>query len=114
MSEHIENGYQIYRPSFAERVWRALGYRAAPPAWAESDAAREKEPTRWARDGEVIFGSRARFGVLDRLRFLLSGSIEIQGRMLTSVPVPDAHCFITWGIIEPIKVKRNPAKAASE
>lgn len=103
MTEQTEAFYQVYVPTFSERVWNALGIRGARTPWKETDALREREPTRWAHDGEIIFSSRVNFSGWDRLRFLLTGCVEIQGRMVTSVAVPDAHAFINWGIARPFK-----------
>ncbi len=98
MTDAVENGYQIYKPTIGERFWRALGFRLSHcPGF--DDVGTQGDP-RWA-PGEVSTHVVIRLGTLDRLRVLVSGTLDVQQRMRTNVLVDDAETRTVTTVVWP-------------
>jgi len=86
----VENGYQVYKPAFAERLSRMLGF-GLPSANLLSA---EEIAQGW--NEEVFTHTDLRIGFGDRLRLLLTGRAKI--RIITSakVQIPEALVSVSF------------------
>lgn len=81
MTVEIENGFQEFRPSLGYRVLRALGFKLPyvprPPETEEFPSF-------------ICTTTHVNLSFLDRLRLLVSGRLEVESVVRTSVEVPHA------------------------
>ncbi len=93
MTDSADGFAAIHVPTFAERLWRKLGYH-----YHLGD---EPEGTD-VMPGWMCHGVKLRFGFADRMRLLLTGRLHVKSIMHTDVPSADVvKTRLDWEIIRP-------------
>lgn len=93
MTDTVTNGCAMYVPTFAERVWRKLGYRyhlGEEPEGADT------------LPGWMCHGVRLHFGFADRLRLLVTGRLHVKSIIQTDTPTASViKTRLDWEIEHP-------------
>lgn len=94
MDDATQTGFYMTRtPTLSERFWRRAGFR-----YHLGD---EPEGTD-GMPGWMCHGVRMKFGIVDRLRLLLTGRLHVKSVMHTDVPSANVvKTRIDWEIIRP-------------
>jgi len=96
MSEHIEAGYQIYVPTFGDKLRRFLGYRMhhgeEPP---------QLDPAKHV--GWMKTGASFSFNFSDRLRLLLTGRLDVEITQHTTQQVDESVNSVSYAIRAPFE-----------
>lgn len=91
--EKLENGFQIYKPSTAERFWQFLGF-------GYPHVARPEDDPEFA-EGWITTGVTTHFDWRDRVRILVSGKVRTKILIKTDVPVARAQSFANARVAPP-------------
>lgn len=102
-----ENTCSVYRPTWLERIQTRLGFRQHIGDDPFGDAPPDPQMQGWMQT-EI----RQHFGLLDRIRLLVSGKLNISVTHYTNVQVDDQRCRTDW-IIQP-PFERRTASGGSE
>lgn len=93
MSDTVENGYMVYKPTRRERFWRAMGFR-----YHHGDGGDGTEP----RTGWMKTETRMKFDLADRLRLLLTGELRMSHTIDMDTPSPgQTFTRFDWRIVPP-------------
>lgn len=92
MDDRTTNLAMVYTPTWAERLWRTLGYRSNVP-----DTPSECE----AFLGWIRTDVRVRLSIPDRLRALVSGHLLIRCETLTEHEPGDARTASSFEVVRP-------------
>lgn len=91
-------GFVVYTPSRNERFWRAMGFKwhhaPGPEGWTEDGI-----PGLYA--GWAMTHTTFQFGILDRLRLLLTGRLRTTTRHVSNQPIGDLRSSTDFAISYP-------------
>jgi hypothetical protein len=91
-TERVENGCMAFRPTFAMRVWRRLGFRYH---LGEEPEGADDMP------GWFVTEVRLHFSFLDRLRLLAGGRLRVRVTGYADAKVDTVKNRIDWKIYAP-------------
>lgn len=89
----MTDGCQAYRPTAAQRLWRALGFRTPFVPYPDQEDG--------FVEGRMLITAVSELDWADRLRVLLSGKVQHSCSVQTDILVGRAKTTVRFGVLPP-------------